>query len=307
MSSNPSSSPSPNSSYSIYSHPPPLSAPIVFTTIFAIQIFTTLFRSFCVRGPPSRKATGRKWWFIAVPAAVETVGYALRIASTLNQTSVGLYVSSLVIIVIAPQISAIVAYVVLIAIMVDLDADDLSPVRARHIAPIWLGLDLVAGALQGGGGGQQTNPGSVRAGLILALVGMVMQTLGFLVFSVVACVTLRRLSFTHKWADRRRALVHISIALVTSCVAHNVRFVYRVVEFAWQIATFEPGPYSYAPQIRPVFEYVFDATMMFLAIAVFPSFFYFGELNIPRIRGFEYWMMDREKRQVMHSGQRNDA
>ena len=86
---------------------------------------------------------------------------------------------------------------------------------------------------------------------------MVMQTLGFFVFSVIACVTLRRLSFTQKLAERRRALLNISFALGTSCGAHNVRFGYRVVEFTWQIARLEPGPYGYAPQVRLVFEYVF--------------------------------------------------
>ncbi|KAB2099156.1 hypothetical protein AG0111_0g12623 [Alternaria gaisen] len=283
--------------YSVYEHDPPLSAPIVFTAVFAVQILAILFRCLNVRGPTWRKSVGRRWWIVAVPAAVETAGYALRIASTLNQTDVGLYISSLVIILIAPQISAIIAYAVLIAIVVNFHADGLCPVKARLIAPIWLALDLVAGALQGGGGGQQTNPESVRPGLILALVGMVLQTLGFLVFSAVAFLTLRRLSFTQAWEDRRHAMVHISIALVCTCVAHDIRFVYRVIEFGWQLATFEPGPNSYAPQIQPVFEYVFDASMMFFAIAVFPTFFYFGELRIPRIRGFEYWFLSKEKRE----------
>lgn len=144
--------------YSVYEHDPPLSAPIVFTAVFAVQILAILFRCLNVRGPTWRKSVGRRWWIVAVPAAVETAGYALRIASTLNQTDVGLYISSLVIILIAPQISAIIAYAVLIAIVVNFHADGLCPVKARLIAPIWLTLDLVAGALQGGGGGQQTNP-----------------------------------------------------------------------------------------------------------------------------------------------------
>ena len=294
-----SSNPPTANSYSIYAHDPSIAAASVFTALFASQFIATVFRCSCTAGPAVRKSRARKWGWIAVPAAVETGGYALRIVSIQNTTSVGLYIASTVVILIAPQISAIVAYVVLIAIVVGLDGNDLCPVRPRHIAPIWLSLDLIAGGLQGGGGGQQTNPNSIRPGLILALVGMVLQAIGFLAFSIITVITLRRLVTTSKWLERRKAMRLTSLALLISILAHNIRFTYRVVEFGWQIAVYEPGPFTYAPQILPVYEYVFDATMMFFAVAAFPTFFYFGELDVPGIRGFEYWLMPKSKRQPL--------
>ena len=286
-------------SYSVYTHDPPLSAAIVFTVLFACQLIAIIFRCFYVYGPPQRKAIARKWLLIALPAVVEAVGYGLRIASVKNPTNVGLFISATVIILIAPQISAIVAYIVLVALVVDLEAKDLCPVRPEHIAPIWLSLDLIAGGLQGGGGGQQTNPNSVLSGLILALVGMIMQAAAFFVFSVIGVITLRRLYTTSQWVERKRSMNSIAIALLISIIAHNIRFVYRVVEFGWQISAFQPGPYSYAPQIPPVYEYVFDATMMFFAIAAYPTFFYFGELNMPRVQGPEYWLIPKRKRTTL--------
>ena len=296
-----------SNSYSIYTHDPSIGAAATLVALFGVIFIATVFRCSNTRGPAIRKKRARRWGWIAIPAAVELAGYVIRIISIQNPTSVGLYISATVVILIAPQISAIVAYVVLIAIVVMLDANQLCPVPPRRIAPIWLSIDLIAGGLQGGGGGQQTSPGGVRPGLILALVGMLMQALGFFAFSVITVITLRRLVTTSNWLERRTAMRKISLALLISILAHNIRFTYRVVEFAWQIAVYEPGPFSYAPQIPPVYEYVFDATMMYFAVAAFPMFFYFGELDVPGIRGFEYWFMPKSRRQPLKPVRKQEA
>lgn len=136
------------------------------------------------------------------------------------------------------------------------------------------------------GAGQQLNEDSVLAGLIVALIGMLVQFLAFVAFTgyvLQYASRVRRSAYIESRSIRRNLL-----ALLLSCLAHNIRFLYRVVEFAVQIGLVNPP--EYAPQLPPVYEYVFDSTPIFIALATYAVLFTF-DLTVPRFYGPEYFCL----------------
>jgi|SRR5277367_3316122 len=149
--------------------------------------------------------------FLFCPFA-KMIGYALRAAGSQQPTDFNLFISSQFFIFLTPQICAAAAYLTYAGIVFFVDGK-FSLISYRNVATIFLGIDVVATAIQGGGGvladrelmvgagqlfGANANTWKIGAGLCLG--GMIIEFLSFTTFSIVA------IHFGHRYCQNKESI-----------------------------------------------------------------------------------------------------
>jgi len=208
---------------------------------------------------------GKFMYIIAVTGLAEVLGYILRIFAT-QQTSLGLFIGSSVLLLIAPITLALVNYMVIGKLLMAVNKP-FWIMQPRHIARVFLASDIVCLFIQGNGGSltaiTSLNP---NIGKALILVGLIVQMAFFAAFTVVTCVIAVGKGFRLYSAPSLRPVFHglwITIGLLF------VRNIYRLVEFS-------SGTDSYIPTHEWVFT-VFETYVIFLCL-VFYAIYHFGRL-----------------------------
>ncbi|OBT58127.1 hypothetical protein VE04_01650 [Pseudogymnoascus sp. 24MN13] len=246
--------------FKLYHYSPSKAAAIVMIVLFAIS---TLFHTYQL----FRKRT---WYFIpfVIGGIFETIGYVGRALSA-NETpnwSLVPYVMQSLLILLAPTLFAASIYMVLGRIIRLVDGENHSLIRVSRLTKIFVGGDVLSFLAQSGGAGILSNAkttSSVNLGQNVITAGLGIQVLFFGLFVVVAMVfhlriqkspTTRSSSATIPWER------HL-IVLYTACLLILVRSVFRIIEYVMG----QDGVLL----SHEIYVYIFDATLMFLAMIVF--------------------------------------
>ncbi|KAF2173032.1 hypothetical protein M409DRAFT_16982 [Zasmidium cellare ATCC 36951] len=255
--SNSTSTDSGNSGFQKYPYDPSEAAAIIFTVLFAL---TTSLHAF-------QLISKRTWFMIPffIGGILEIVGYIGRVIAATEAPGpyeTGPYIVQTITLLVAPALFAASIYMQLGRIVLMLKADDKLFIRRTWVTKIFVAGDVASFLLQAAGGGLSASDDSntSKLGKDIIIVGLFVQIVFFGLFVVVAALFNIRLNknptpsaHTLPWKKHMYTLYAVSILIF-------VRSIVRVVEF---IQGFEGYIYSHE-----VFLYVFDATMMFIAMGI---------------------------------------
>ncbi|KAF8243733.1 RTA1-domain-containing protein [Wilcoxina mikolae CBS 423.85] len=206
----------------------------------------------------------RKWycWVLVMGCTWEFVGFALRILSIDNPTSVALFAPQLTFIVLAPIWIAAFDYMSLGRLInVFLPSKRCLGLSARRITLLFVGGDIFSFIVQLSGSmfltGNNPSPHDFKLGTNILIGG---QCLQLLLFSIFIVMSIRfeinyKAEFGNVGKERWVAFMRV---LNVSCVCICIRSIFRIAEFA---STY-PGPLV----THEVAFYVLDAVMMLFAV-----------------------------------------
>ncbi|CEJ62836.1 hypothetical protein PMG11_11322 [Penicillium brasilianum] len=260
---------SPNSvDFKLYRYTPSTSAAAVFVALFSLMTLCHLFQLL----------RSRSWYFLSflTGGIFEIIGYVCRILAHNNKESVPIYSVMTILILLAPPLFAVSIYMVLSRLIIHLRAEELSAVSVKWMPKIFVVGDVVGFVAQAAGGGIMAS-GSVSSynlGEHITVAGLAVQLLFFAIFMVTCalfhyrlrrCPTAKVIQVkSDKNGKAFRTWESLLVGLYISSLLILVRSVFRLIEFA-------QGNDGYLIS-HEVFLYVFDATLMFLAMAAMAAF-----------------------------------
>ncbi|KAB2570886.1 Protein RTM1 [Lasiodiplodia theobromae] len=193
--------------------------------------------------------------------------YQMRIISA-NQTpnwTVGPYVQQTLLLLVAPALFAASIYMGLGRIIFLTDGEAHSPIPGKWLTKIFVCGDVVSFVLQGAGGGIMAS-GTLEAlekGEHIVIGGLVVQIVFFSVFVAVGTIFHYKMRMVPTPTAAQQGLpwqAHMH-TLYAASILILVRSLFRLVEYA-------QGNDGYIVS-HEVFLYIFDALLMFAAMAVF--------------------------------------
>ncbi|KAN0094143.1 putative RTA1 domain protein [Hyaloscypha variabilis] len=234
------------STFKYYEYSPIKTGALVFAILFFVVSLIHLIKLF----------RHRAWFFfpIIIGGVLECIGYVAR--------TKGPYIVQALAILVAPALMAATIYMILGRIVLATDGEAFSLTRKKWLTKIFVCGDVLSFLVLAGGSALLTSKTESLLKLAphLILVGLFIQIVFFGLFIVVSFLfhtrihrdpTPTSLSSNLPW---QQALSHPSLLIM-------VRSVVRVVEYI-------QGTDGYILS-HEVFLYVFDATLMFIAIAIF--------------------------------------
>ncbi|KAJ2716980.1 hypothetical protein H4R19_000289 [Coemansia spiralis] len=259
---------------------PPLLPPIVFTPIDdRLTYFTYLPRNvypevaaalFAVAAGvliwQIVRARAQRWLHILPATALaEALGYVFRTVCVYH-TTFALYVIMTLFLLVPVNAMALVNYRALGNVIRGSGAPSRQFwLRPAFVAWFYFSSDVFSIAMQGAGGGMQTNDSTRDAGKYIVLAGLGVQLLFFSCFLATAFYVWRSSKYTVHVAPRdgtaRVAKNRVFGVLTATTVLLYLRSIYRIVEFAdgW-------GGKIFASEWA---FYVFDTIIIFLAFVVY--------------------------------------
>ncbi|KAL5490530.1 hypothetical protein ACEPAI_5363 [Sanghuangporus weigelae] len=223
----------------------------------------------------------KTWWGLCllIGTLCFSAGFFLRYASTIETSSLGLFIVSQILVVVSPAAFLAFNYIVygrLIGTFAT-GRNRYSLVRPEIVAKIFIISDIVTFLVQGGGGGLQAQDDSADVGRIVLLIGIIVQSLSYVVFYFLFIHSHRTFCRDDKFDEYNFPwrLMHV---LHVSSVSIIIRATYRVVELA-------EGNDGYLIT-HEVFFYVLDTIPLFFATAIY-VFFWPGQM-IEDISSREY-------------------
>ncbi|KAK5124919.1 hypothetical protein LTR85_001109 [Meristemomyces frigidus] len=245
------------SDFVYYHYRPSMAAAIIFIVLFGLA--TSLHVAQMLRT--------RTWFMIpfVIGGIFETVGYVGRALSAGENpgpyTTVPYVMQSLLLLV-APALFAASIYMELSRIVLMVGGDKALFIRRTWLTKIFVIGDVVSFLAQCGGGGMLAsgNKGSINTGKLMVVAGLIVQLIFFGLFVTAAASFHIRISRapTQKCRDLPWWRKHmISLYIVSFLIF--VRSIVRVVEYL--------QGYNGYIMSHEVFIYVFDGTMMWLAVA----------------------------------------
>ncbi|KAL8286167.1 hypothetical protein RQP46_004655 [Phenoliferia psychrophenolica] len=176
-----------------------------------------------------------------------TIGLALRLAYATSPTSVGLYIATTLLVLLAPCGFLAIEYIILQKIVSSLDpvvAAECLPVPVNRLAKIFLWSDFTTLNLQGFGGGfsSNDNPALVDMGrwVITAALAIQLVSFVFFVFTALTFGFRLRSRHPHRWSEAtrnggqpvRKRWTTLYLTSLASSVGVLVRCVFRLAEYA---------------------------------------------------------------------------
>ena len=215
---------------------------------------------------------------------METIGYAGRIISIYNLTSMPAFIMQSVLIVLAPAFFSATVYMILGRVITFINAPQLSIVPHRWLTTIFVLGDVTSFLVQGSGAGlmSSSSSSSRNTGSLIIVGGLVIQLLFFGVFFIALIVfdiRCRRQSLSKSIVFHNgNTKLHwhtVVVALYIASTLISIRCVFRAIEFA-------TGFDGYL-QSHEVFFYVFDALPMAATLILFnivvPGYALKGEMS----------------------------
>ncbi|KAI4594951.1 hypothetical protein KJ359_007474 [Pestalotiopsis sp. 9143b] len=198
---------------------------------------------------------------------LECIGYAGRIWSHFDTTSIGGFVIQAILILVAPALFAASIYMILGRLIRTLRAEELSLIPIAWVTRVFVISDVVSFTLQAGGGGIQA-AGTLELfhiGEKIIIAGLFVQIVVFGFFMVTAVIFQRR--FAHSSAAAARSggqrvnwRRHLAVLYTVSALI-LVRSIFRVIEYLQGNKGFLITHES--------FLYIFDAVLMALVMIIF--------------------------------------
>ncbi|KAL7422004.1 Lipid-translocating exporter-like protein rta1 [Cryptotrichosporon argae] len=220
--------------------------PKLWATYTVIGLYGAVALIFWIRFFRSGKTRYMLW--VTIGATVMTIGYGNRVPLTKSPSSVGIYSGTQLLTLLSPCAFIAQDYYILPRLATWLEADDCLILRPRLIARIFLISDGITFVVQLAGSGLSAvmNEKLAKAGLTIALIGLIVQVVSFTLYWALLTLFGHRVAHRHpeKWSrdvsvggtterlsgsgDWRR----VYWALQWTCVGIMVRCIFRVVEFA---------------------------------------------------------------------------
>ncbi|KAL2851426.1 RTA1 like protein [Aspergillus pseudodeflectus] len=250
--------------FQLYRYTPNRAAAGLFVALF---LLTTIYHVYQVW-------RRRAWYFTAfvVGGIFQIIGYICRIIAHDNKESIPIYSIQAILILLAPPLYAASIYMVLGRLITFLHAEKLSMVPTRWMTKIFVTGDVIAFVMQAAGGGIMAT-GTIEnynLGENITIGGLAVQLAFFSVFMVTCGIFHRRIRHSpthevtvlsaHLHEQKMRGWETVLVGLYAASVLILVRSIFRVVEYV-------QGNDGYLIS-HEVFMYVFDASLMFLAMVV---------------------------------------
>ncbi|KEY71324.1 hypothetical protein S7711_05915 [Stachybotrys chartarum IBT 7711] len=274
--------------FQLYRYDPSLPAAITSTVVFGILTGLHVWRLIKTRS----------LYFIpfavgGVCCAVETCGYAARIASHFDRESIPAFSIQAIFILVGPALYAASIYMILGRIIISLRAEHLSLIPISWVTRIFVCGDIISFSLQAAGGGYQAS-GTLEAyetGETVIIAGLFIQIAVFGFFVVTSCLfhyrCLRSPTPTAAeevipWRTDLYVLYAVSAIIL-------VRSVFRVIEYL-------QGNSGYLIS-HEIFLYVFDAILMAIVMIIF-LIWYVDHLDKKKKRGKSHERLDSSEREM---------
>ncbi|TGO37022.1 hypothetical protein BHYA_0108g00180 [Botrytis hyacinthi] len=246
--------------YMLYHYQPSIVAACIFVVLFGISAILHIYQL----------VAKRTWYFIPFVIGVlfEAVGYVGRLLSSrehYGDWTLGPYIMQTLLILIAPAFFAASIYMVLGRIIVLTDGEKYSIIRARWLTKIFVAGDVLSFLMQSSGGGMLAKAGtasSVKLGENIITGGLVVQVVFFAFFIVTTGIF-------HKRIVKAQGGLHASAVpwqqylyiLYVASTFIMIRSIFRIIEYVQGSDGTLLSTETYS--------YVFDATLMFLTVAIF--------------------------------------
>ncbi|KAF4630604.1 hypothetical protein G7Y89_g7529 [Cudoniella acicularis] len=239
--------------FAFYEYNPSIAAAGIFAILFLITTIIHIFQA-------AKKKTVYLVPFL-IGGCFEWIGYATRIVSAKNQTSLGIYIISTLGLLLAPALFAASIYMILGRIILLTHGEHLAPIRASRLTKIFVTGDVLAFLLQCFGGSLQTKASTLNLGKDIVLVGLIGQIGFFGLFMVTSAIFHKRIVANPTQASMMSPWQKNIFALYAASGLILIRSIFRVAEFA-------SGRDS-ALQKTEVYLYVFDAVLMLFVMIIF--------------------------------------
>ncbi|PYI09287.1 RTA1 domain protein [Aspergillus sclerotiicarbonarius CBS 121057] len=251
-------------SYELYRYTPSLAAAVLFIILF---ILITAYHVY-------QMAQARAWYFICfiLGGIFQIIGYVARALAHSNTQSVSIYAMQAILILLAPPLYAATIYMTLGRLIAYLDAESLSLVPVRWLTKIFVTGDVLSFLMQGAGGGLMSSgtASGMTTGENVIMGGLAVQLIFFSVFVIVATLFHYRIHQNPTQISRSTSIARSGwrnanwettmVGLYIASVLILIRSVFRMIEYAG-------GNDGYIMS-HEAFSYIFDAMLMFFAMAV---------------------------------------
>ncbi|KAE8343242.1 hypothetical protein BDV24DRAFT_172994 [Aspergillus arachidicola] len=262
--------------FTFYYYTPSGAAGGIFVALFALSTLLHLYQLLRTR----------TWFMIpfAIGGTLETIGYVGRVLSTNeapNYTK-GPYIMQSALILIAPAFLAASIYMTLGRIITMLQAEQYSVIPLRWLTKIFVAGDVLSFLMQASGAGLMVSADDPSTGEHVIIGGLFVQIIFFGFFVITAIVFELRMAKKHIGAsvEAGRIWRRHMVALYVTSVLILVRSVVRVVEYL--------DGYDGFLMKHEVFIYVFDALLMFVAMAVL-NYIHPSQINCLLDQGEQYF------------------
>ncbi|TKA26840.1 hypothetical protein B0A50_04286 [Salinomyces thailandicus] len=243
--------------YQYYHYVPSIAAAIVFAILFGASTAMHTYQMFKT-----------KTWFLVpflIGGIFETIGYIARSVSHTEAPdyTLGPYIVQTILLLVAPALFAASIYMTLGRIVLMLDAQSALFIRRTWLTKIFVCGDVFSFLIQAGGGGllASGDVNTVDTGNSMVVGGLFIQIVFFGLFVTAAAIFHSRTTRmpTQRCHDlpfwrKQMVCLHVVSTLIL------VRSIVRVVEFL-------QGDNGFVVS-HEVFLYVFDALVMFIAVAL---------------------------------------
>lgn len=240
-----------------YYYEPSLPAAIIFVVLFGISTLLHVFQMF-----------QRRTWFMIpfiIGAVMETVGYIGRAISATEAPgpyTMGPFIIQSVLLLVAPALLAASIYMNLGRIVFMIKGEDALFIRRTWLTKIFVIGDVISFMVQSSGAGilsSGDDQDSIDTGNWIIIGGLIIQVIFFGLFVIAGVIFHVRMNKAPTQLSNEKPWVKHMIGLYIVSILIFIRSIVRVVEFVegW-------GGYL---MTHEVYLYVFDAAVMFLAVA----------------------------------------
>jgi hypothetical protein len=230
-------------------------------TYVCIAVFSILFLLLCARIFLSRS----RLFLLLLPftSLIQVIGYALRYECANNPT-INLFIVMSIFLLLCANIIAFVNYKTIREVIVFSRVETRFLVIGPKFAKIFYYFSVIASALQGAGGGLQSDEGSRATGSQLTIAGSCVQLVTLILFLVSAFYVHCSDDYhfhVHGKDPKRKLFTVVYATTILLCI----RLVYRIADYA--VGT------GGAIASREWTYYVFDTLMIFLCLTLHCVFF----------------------------------
>ncbi|KAG9243265.1 RTA1 like protein-domain-containing protein [Calycina marina] len=239
---------------------PSLPAAVVFAVLFAGTSIMHIYQA--------HKYRNNYAWTVIMGAIWETASFTIRSISTQHPTTEALYDPHFLLFLIAPLWINAFVYMLLGRMVYFFLADQrLFKIRAQRMTLTFVALDIVSFLVQILGGVMtiSKNRTILQRGLNIYTAGVAMQEFFIFCFIFLVIAFQRRLNREEANRVRITQAKRLVLAMYLALALISVRIFFRIIEFSAGVGT------KLTTEVRDkeVYQYVFDALLMFFALVIF--------------------------------------
>lgn len=248
----------PNNQFSYYACPS-MSASILFSFLFGLTTIGHIFQAWKYK----------TWWVwpLVMSGIWQTLAFIVRCLSIASPTNALLNEITYCLVLLAPLWTNAFCYIVLARLVhMFMPNHSLFKIKGSLMASLFVCLDVLAFIVQlyGAIGALSKNTATAKNGLNIYTGGVALQEFFVAGFTVLVFIFVRKLKGGESTkVDIRKALILTKVLFLVLALI-TARIVYRIIEFSAGAGS----PITAAILHNEWYQYVFDTTIMFLAIVI---------------------------------------